>query len=424
MQECENVSTKVKELGLDEFYEEIVKKDGDLIENAGESNVDAKDIAKKFKPSVDKYGVSTGVSFVIARIREAVTEANSEEVKGLLVGERDRYSSNSPIRIPLLSSTGNHMELTNWGTSVKYGDSKIELPFPSVATMKIINEGEYKGVPSLRVVAIGSYEELSVPDTVARLNKVAKSVGEIDGSDELSVVVVKGAISFIAPATKWKDKEKDGAWQLYMPNARDNPQNHPVMQISLEKENGNQVRVVFDRQRNAVPTIAVEDFEELCIDAVASSNDPTEQAKFLGGIIKGREVIIVGFMTKFNPQAEVQYIEVSGYAMFDADASAQAGFEKTKPAKPAGKPAAKSAGKPAGKKAAEDAPQKKSSGTGKGKETPFDRVKSKLKAHCEVLGKSPREVTAAEIMEKYHYEGVVEMGTIETALEELISEME
>ena len=420
------MSKKVKELKDDEFYEEIVKKDADLIEKAGESNVNAEAIAKKFKPNVDKYGVSTGVSFVIARILEAVTEANSEEVKGLLVGERDRYSSNSPIRVPLLSSTGNHMELTSWGTSVKYGDSKIGLPFPSVATMKIMNEGEYKGVPSLRIVAIGSYEELSVSDTVARLNKVAKSVGEIDGSDELSVVVVKGAISFIAPATKWKDKEKDGAWQLYMPNARDTPQNHPVMQISLEKENGNQVRVVFDRQRNAVPTIFVEDFTDLCIDAVASSTDPTEQAKFLGGIVKGREVIIVGFMTKFNPQAEVQYVEVSGYAMFDADASAQSGLEKPKSAGKAGKPAGKPAGKSAGKKPAdaEDISQKKTSGTGKGKETPFDRVKSKIKAHCEVLGKTPREVTAAVIMEKYHYEGIVEMGTIETALEELISEME
>ena len=156
------------------------------------------------------------------------------------------------------------------------------------------------------------------PDTILRLGKVAKPVGELDGGDELHVVVVKGRISFVRAATRWKDKEKDGEWQIYIPNQHDPAVMHPVMQISLETDNGNSVRVTFDRQRNAVPTVMVEDFVALCQDAVAASTEPGEQAKFFGEIMRGREVIVVGFMTKYTPQTEINYIDIGGYAIFDA----------------------------------------------------------------------------------------------------------
>lgn len=319
----------VKDLELDEFVAQVLAKDDELAKQVQESEVDAEAIIAKVKPSVDKYGVATGVAVAVRHLKGAVLEANSESVTGLLVGQSDRFRTNSPLSVSLLRSKGDHLQLTNWGTLVKYGDSRIEFPFPSIATVKIMSEGEYKGVPNLRIIALGSYEELSVPDTVARLNRVAKSVGEIDGGDELSVIVVKGVISFIAPVTKWRENGKNGTWQLYMPNARDEPQKHPVLQLTLEPENRNQVHVVFDRQRNAVPTIMVEDFAGLCEDAVAGSPDPVEQAKFLGGIVCGREVIIVGFMTKYHPQADINSIELRAYAMSDARESTQASLTPT-----------------------------------------------------------------------------------------------
>ena len=420
--ECENVNEKVRDLELNEFVAQVLGKDDELAKQVQESEIDAEAIIGKSKPSIDKYGVATGIAYAVARLKEAVLEANSETVKGLLIGQRDRFGTNSPVRIPLLSSKGDHMELVNWGTSVKHGDSKIDVPFPSVATVKVINEGEYKGVPSIRLVAMESYETISVSDLVLRLNKVAKSVGEIDGGDELSVVVVKGRIQFIAPTTRWKDREKDGSWQIYMPNQKDNPVSHPVMQITLESENGNQVRVVFDRQRNAAPTILVEDFVELCMDAVAQSPDPVEQAKFIGGIMKGRDVIVVGFMTKYNPQANVNYIELGGCAMYDGSASAQANLDGEKSeAKPSGK---SSATKPAAKKPVKEDPSPKKADSGKDKESPVDKLKKKIKTYCEICNVGVKDITADDLIKGMKLEGLVTKGSIETVLEDLQTESE
>jgi hypothetical protein len=302
------------------------------------------------------------------------------------------------------------------------------MPFPATAIVKVINEGDYKGVPNIRLVAMESYEELSVSDVITRLNKIAKSAGEIDGGDELRVVVVKGKIQYISPATKWKNKEKDGSWQLYMPNQRDNPVSHPVLQITLETENGNQVRAIFDRQRNATPTIVVEDFVELCVDAVAQNTDPMEQAKFLGGIIRGRDVIIVGFMTKYNPQVNINYIDIGAYAMFDGSPSTQASLEKPKPS---GKTAAKKPAKsddeaenePETKKKT-GAAQKKPSDTGKVKESPVDKLKKKIKTYCDLYGVEIGDITAEKVIEDFKLEGVMTKGAVESAIEELKSETE
>jgi hypothetical protein len=405
------MADKVRELELPEFMEEIRKKDEDTLVEAQTAEVDVEAIVAKHKPHIDKYGLVTGVAFAIARIKEAILEANSEGVRGMLVGSRDMFGRNSPLRIPLLSSKGDHMELISWDTRVKMGDAKVELQFPSVATLKVLTEGEFKGVPSIRLVAMENCEQLSMADAVMRLNKIAKSVGAIDGGDELKVVVVKGKINFIAPSTRWENKEKAGNWQLYMPNMRDTPVSHPVLQVTLEAEDGNQVRAVFDRQRNAVPTIMVEDFVDLCADAITQSKDPVEQAKFLGSIVKGREVIIVGFMTKFNPQVNINYIEMGAYAMYDAGASVQStlGGEKT-----AGKPA----GKPAKKPAKEDA-AKKPAGKSKSADSPVDKLKGKIKAYCEMYDVDAEAVTVEQIMDTFKLEGVMTESAVETAIKEV-----
>jgi hypothetical protein len=414
-------SQKVKDLELDEFVMQVLDKDDELAKQVKASEINAEKIIAKAKPNIDKYGLATGIAFAVARLKEAVLEANSEEVKGLLVGQRDRFGSNTPVKIPLLSSKGDHMELINWGNSVKYGDAKIELPFPSAATVKVLTEGEYKGVPSIRLIAVKDYTELSIPDAISRLNKVAKSVGELDGNDELRPVVVKGKISFVAPMTKWKDKEKDGAWQIYMPNGRDTPVKHPLMQISLASENGNMVRASFDRQRNVVPTFCMEDFEALCIDAAATSTDPVEQARFLGEIIKGRDVIIVGFCTKVNPQAETTYIEIGAYALFDADPSTQATITRAEPAQKGKDSKGK---KPAeAEKETEDAPAKKSSPAGKkGKTSPVDKLKERIRTYAETLQTDINDISADKIIEVFKLEGVMEKSSVETAIEELQKE--
>jgi hypothetical protein len=399
------MADKVKDLNLDKFVEMVIEHDDELAKKVSASELDATAIIGKAKPGIDRYGIATGVAYAIARLKEAVLEANSESLKGLLVGQRDVFGTNAPIRMPVLSSKGDHTEVINWGSTVKYGDSKIEIPYPCVANLRVLHEGEYKGVPNIRIVSVESYENVSIPDTILRLNKVAKRVGDIDGGDELGVVVVRGKISYISPATRWKGKEKDGSWNLWMPNQRDNPVSHPVMQMSLETENNNSVRVIFGRQRIAVPTVAVEDFADLCADAAKKMGDPVEQARFFGEIFRGRNVIVVGFLTKYNPQPEVNYIDIGAYAIFDANVGKQETVDE-----PAEKPAKKQKPAPAEedeteadaeepkaetkKPAAKTKPAAKKDGA-----QSVEKLKEKIRQYCEVLGIDVADLTSEKVIE-------------------------
>lgn len=398
------MAEKVKDVNLDEFVEKVLDQDNELAKQVSASGLDATKIIGKSKPGIDRYGLATGVAYAIARLKEAVLEANSEIHKGFLVGQKDVYGTSAPVRMPLLSSKGDHMEVINWGSTVKHGDTKIEIPFPCVATLKLLHEGEYKGVPNVRVVALDSYENVSIPDTILRLNKIAKRVGDIDGGDELSVVVVRGKIAYVAPATRWKNKEKDGAWNLWMPNQRDNPISHPVMQITLETENNTQVRVIFGRQRIAAPTIAVEDFTDLCADAAKRMSDPVEQARFFGEIFRGRNVIVVGFVTKYNPQPEINYVEVGAYAIFDAAVGSQDTINEPaeKPAKRPEKPL------PADEDEAEPEAEEPKAETKKPKTKPapkkdgsqsVEKLKEKIRQYCDVLGIEVADLTPEKVIE-------------------------
>jgi hypothetical protein len=401
-------TTKVKDLELDEFVEKVMEHDDETAKKVIASGLDAEKIIGKAKPSIDKYGVSTGVAYAIARLKEAILEANSESLKGLLVGQRDMYGTNAPIRMPVLSSKGDHVEVVNWGSNVKMGDNKVEIEFPCTANLRILQDGEYKGVPNIKLVSMESCDPIGVTDAVSKLTKIAKSAGELDGGDELGVVVVRGRISYIAPATRWKGKEKDGSWPIWLPNQRDNPINHAVMQISLETENNNMVRTIFGRQRIAVPTIVVDDFEEICTDAVKKYSEPTEQARFVGDIFRGRDVIIVGFMTKYNPMPEVNYIDISGYAMFEVGATGKQttldapAKKQSRAAEPEDDDAANEANDEAGrpepkaepKKAAPAKKDSKKDGAGT-----VEKLKEKIKQYCDVLGIEISDLTPEKVIE-------------------------
>ena len=393
---------KVKELSNEEFVKLVLEKDEGLANEVSVSELDAAKIIGKAKPSIDRYSVNTGIGYAIARLKEALLEASSESIKGILVGERDIFGTNAPIRLPVISKDGKHTEIVNWGTNVKYGDAKIELPFPCTAVLNVLEKGEYRGVPNIQLVSMASYENVSPMDTVARLGKVSKSVGELDNGDELSVVVIRGKISYISAATRWKGKEKDGSWGVWLPNQRDNPVNHMVAQISLETENNNVVRVQFGRQRVAVPTVIVEDLNEICEDASKKFSDPMEQAKFVGEVFRGRDVFIVGFMTKYNPQPEVNYIEVGGYAIFDAEVSGkQATLDA--PAKTETKKHPKTKSEPASDEDEDDAgePVSETKKSSPAKKTPpakdgassIESLKEKIRQYCNVLGITPGDLS-------------------------------
>lgn len=316
--------SKVRAMSIDEFVEAVENHSPDVIKKAKLANVDVRSTLERAKPGIDKYGKKTGISIGVSKIKEEILEATSDVVKGIILGERDRWGSNTPIRIPVLSSSGKHLEVINWGNEVKYGDKRIHMPFPAKVELKVMDDGDYNGQKNLRVVSIESYETLTTSDAIGKLNKIAVTPADLTRENENSVVVVRGSVGFVGPSARWNsDKTKAGDWPVYLENALDSPKKHIVMQITLQEEGGNRVRATFDRQRNAVPTVAVEDLEMICQDAIAETTSPHDQARIVGNAIRGREVIVVGYLTKFKNSDDTTYIDVGASAIFDAESSVQ-----------------------------------------------------------------------------------------------------
>ena len=111
------MSEKIKDMSLPAFAEKVKSSNEDLMKKLVENNVDADSIIAKTKPAVDKYGESTAIGYTVSRLKDALIEATSDSVKGMIVGAKDRYGTNAPVRIPLLSSSGDHTELVNWARS-------------------------------------------------------------------------------------------------------------------------------------------------------------------------------------------------------------------------------------------------------------------------------------------------------------------
>lgn len=317
------VSKKMRDITVDEYVSRVLGSDSDLEKKVKMNDIDAKDVLGKAKPSFDKYSVGTGVSFGCARLREAIEKKNSSQIKGIAAGQRDRYGTNTPVRIPVIRSNNDHLEVVLWGTSIKVGDAKVELTFPSLVTFNVVEEKSDK-YESLRLVDAETYTPMNIVDAVDKLSSVAIGVGELSNEDLYKVVVVRGKIAFVGASPKFQNKEKVGDWGVYLENQRDHPQKHVVLKVTLASENNQQARITFERQRNAVPAIYVEDLEALCSDAASSDDDPNTQARIVGQGIKDRDVIVVGCVTKHQNYEGMAYYDIGAYGIYDAVVERQA----------------------------------------------------------------------------------------------------
>jgi len=313
----------IRDVGLDEFVRAVLESDSDLDKKIRQAEIEPGEIlTDEYKSEIGKFTAAAGLSLGRSKLRDALTEKQSTLVKGLVVGMRDRYGLNSPLRYPILKSDGNHIEVSHFGIAVKKGNTKVELSFPSIVAAKIL-ESEWKGKPVYNLIALDSMEPVQMEKALSMISRVARTVDKIHPDDEGSVVVLKGRIAFVEPTPIFKDNERVGEHVILMENSRDVPQKHPVLQMSLNSEGGNnRVRITFDRQKSATPTIAVDDLMELAAEAVARAPDnPMEQAKFVGMGLIGREVLVVGYCGKFRTINNTNYIEVGGYAIYDAPGS-------------------------------------------------------------------------------------------------------
>lgn len=284
------------------------------------------DVGKVVKEVVEKYGEKysqkTLLRKIRAELRKKIQSMSATKIKGIIAGSRDRWGKNYPIRLAVVRSTGDHVEVSTWSyENVRIGNSTGEIPVPSIAEIAVQKDEQYG---TYQLVSIEQFKPLKHEDVVEKLLQVAKKPSELSESQMYEIVVVKGIISSVNPATRFEEGEPVGTYPVLTTDAREKPSKHPTMQIWLKPDDDTRCRLILERPRYSKPYYAIEDFFLLCDDAAHEITDHIEQAKYVQDGLEGRAVIAVGVMMNYNKArladgTPVNYIDIGVAGLYEYD---------------------------------------------------------------------------------------------------------
>lgn len=387
---------RVSESSVEEIISELENSGSDVYAQAKNVGIDVAEIVKNTMEQRKDKSVKVCVSFVKSALNKAIRESEAEEIRGVIVGGKDLYSKNLPVRYSLLRSNGNHVEIVSFDPKVPFGDSHITLQTPCMATVSVKRNPKYN---SYAIVNVKDFEVKDATEVSRMLSEIAGIPSDINAEDKYKIVVIKGIINGARPTSKWEKKkdtgknEEVGKYDVMMDNSLDPPVKHPVIQLNLMRTRGASdagdtiTRLVFDRMRYTAPTVAMGDLTELCEDAVVSFSTPEEQAAFVGDGLKEREVIAVGVVTNVNAVTSDRYgmtfyVDIS--CSFICDAPDNLSSEEVERSVKEAKSNAK--------KIPEFTPAKKRS--------EVEMIADRIDEYCRTLGIKPSEITADDVSSK------------------------
>jgi len=307
--------------------EEVKKFCPEVVENAEKLGIDVEGVVKEITEKYgEKYSKKTILTKIRAELRKRIQTASATKVKGIIAGSRDRWGRNFPIRLAVVRSSGEHIEVSTWSyENVKLGSGTGEVPVTAIAELSVQKDEQYG---SYQLLAIEKFKFLKRKELIEKLLQVAQRPSELDESQLYKIVVVKGVIHSILPATKFEEGEPVGTYPLLTEDAREKPNQWPTMQIWLKPDDETRCRLILERPRYAKPFYDVTDLVELCKDAL-ELKDHVEQANFVQDGLEGRSVIAVGVMLQYNKTrlsdgTPVNYVDIGVAGLYEYEEPKQA----------------------------------------------------------------------------------------------------
>lgn len=348
------------------------------------------DVERLMKYRTDK----TAVSFARAKFVKFINQQNMESVIGVVVGGVDRYGSKAPITYPVIKKDGTMTKVCTWDTEL--------IPIPSIIEVKGKYNGEYQNY--LIDEEMGLLDCKDAPDVLKLLTKVGMPVtADFSKVGKYDTVVIRGFIKSVFPSPIWENGQKVSSYNVLEFNEAEPPRKTPCMDIRLESGSGNNV-VTFQltRQRRGMPVIAIDDFIEICKDAVElCEDDPVEQCKFVRDGIFGREVVAIGEVSSITEKVSestmepVLYINVRIAAIYEIPFN-PVPITNTKVEKPS-KPAPSPTKSDDSDEEVEEAPEKVVDEKAQATSEKLDDMVSDIITVCRVSKKSPATLTIEKV---------------------------
>lgn len=253
-------------------------------------------------------------------IHEKKQIEGSTQISGILAGARDAYGTKQPVRFAILSPDGRHVEVSSFDTQFTKEGRKVSVPIPSKVTVNATYDETYG---SFNLVSLVDYTRMSDSEFNDYLVGIAKPVSQIYPEDRGKVAVIRGTVRYVNPAPRWKDRAIDGEEVVWQYNQKRNPDGHPVIRIKFDEETIGvggmcvpiSVSATLSRMKNVTPVVKVPDLVGICQYAVTQSEEPREQARIVGDVIRDRDIIVVGRVSGYEPRQDRTYVNIDVYTM-------------------------------------------------------------------------------------------------------------
>lgn len=372
--------------------------DEELVSSAEAAGVDIDDIVDEKIQKHEGYAAKTVFNFVKSELERKIEAEMADNLKGILMGSRDRFSSNFPRQHSLVRSSGDHIQVSTWdGVLPTPSGDEVTIPTGgAIVDMRCEYDEQYESYEGKQ---LDSVQQLDGDELVENLKEVAISPDDLSAADEYEVVVVQGTISYLDTQTLFEDGEPADEGPVMMKDKRGELQPH--FELSLAQQGQTSLRGHVERQRYGRPYFRVTDLMNLVQDAYEMKDRPESQAEFVGSGLVGTDVIMVGNVNNYDTNRRddgevVNYVDLAVTAIVEADPDGDVQTELTEAAEDS--IGGREAPEPEGDEDEEDGEDEEPEDSEDSADV--DQVRADIEQYAELTGEGVSSLTVDDINEK------------------------
>jgi hypothetical protein len=303
---------------------------GPLMEKAANAKVDVTKVLQETYEKYADYAIQTAFGRGVTRLESETEFASSRQVVGLLVGMADSAKRNSPIMTAVIGADKrNYAVVIGWTPEVDLPDKskKVTVPWPSKIKFSMVEKlrkGNTQGIKDYWMTGILEAVKVnSTPEILESLNKLqaVRPLDDLMKTKQNQIVVTKFKVNSVQAATMKVEKGADlrsgegdeGTVErkplpLFVPDLQKIPSYHPQLIFSGNTPDGNKYWFYLEPARVIAKLIDVADLRRLCEEAVTEfPTTPNEQAGFVEGALRGRELVAVIQIWFVDPEGTDRY---------------------------------------------------------------------------------------------------------------------
>ena len=288
---------KTNEVTRNEFEAEVLNLYGELVEQVSNIGINVTDVITQIYEKNGNWEIDYTIPKVKNYMEKALEQKSAKPVIGILVGFSDVKGKNIPVSAALITPTGNKEIRVGWSTSIKKLDgSSMSLASPAmIEGMVIEKENDYgKQLWISDITNQVKLEAKELLDNLVEMRSIRDPSDILERGRKDQVIVTKFKIKRIMNPSK-----KDGEERISMPvwqkdDTKAKEKFAPVFNINGVTDDGISITAYIGAPHLQRKYLDIPQIDELCQSAADETTEPEEQAAYLEGMLRNREMVVIG----------------------------------------------------------------------------------------------------------------------------------